>query len=146
MGSCEQRPFADSARSRSPGAAREGVTVTINEAVKAALPGVHVRQTVKGDKSGGYMASEKIVSDGKRYQLTIGAWLIGSKEHGTVLEPAATDVVVKVLGELADTLMPKTFGTVYKGTTVPKVGYFTQSKVFIGGQRFQATVSAVELR
>lgn len=116
----------------------------INEAVATLLPTLAGRQAtvVKGDpkasKSAGYHASGKVHHDGHTYQVSIGAWLIKSKETGEKLKAAdAADVVTQV-GTIVAQLAPKAF-------TSGKAGYFGQGKVVIDGQRFQTQAQAVRL-
>lgn len=89
--------------------------------------------------SKGFYANGKITADGDRYQASVMAVLIGSKDNPKARVAASAEEITAALTGMVQAGVPACqFRT-------GKAGYRTQGKAEAHGQRFQASVQAVRL-
>lgn len=116
-------------------------TPNLPPALLEALNGLAGRIRPKMFKTGsqGYFAQGKLeVPDGPRFQGQLSAIQIGSRETPDLRLAGSSEEAAFAIRELFPTLAAKSFRT-------GRTGFYTQSKVAIAAQRFQAAIQVVQI-
>jgi hypothetical protein len=89
--------------------------------------------------SKGFRCQGQVTADGKRYQVSIQAVLIGSKQNPGMQVRASADQMKAALVDLIRAGVPeKTF-------TSGKTGFYTSGSLQVGSESYQSQVQAVLL-